>query len=78
MSYRIPGQPERGTHCPGCDWPFYELKDQVQIGAIPGKGNFNCPHCGWPHDEFGVQVPFTAPRHGRDDRRPRPGHPSSP
>lgn len=78
MGHRIPGQPEPGTHCPGCDWPFYEAKDAVQINAIPGKGNFNCPHCGWPHDAAGVQVPLTTPRHGVDDHRPRPGHPSSP
>jgi hypothetical protein len=78
MSYRIPGQPEPGTHCPSCDWPLHEKSQRVAISAIPGKGLFNCPHCGWPHDAAGNQVPLTTPRHGNDDHRPQPGWPSSP
>lgn len=77
MSWRIPGQPERGTHCPGCDYPI-EDNQAVTIGAIPGRGNWTCPHCGWPRDLAGNQVHMTAPRHGRDDHSPSPRKPSSP
>lgn len=60
-SVPIPGQRERGTHCPNCDFPIDDPK--AVVAKTPTSASWTCSHCGWV---------MRASYHGPNDNR-QPG-----